>query len=93
MHVILPYIKFKFRNTGWKNFLSLKRSVASSRVMVISLSVKNWGCGDNLIVKIIGMVDLNPILLIKEMGSFSKRKRKKDGVMILSYKVFGKDRN
>lgn len=45
-------------------------------------------------VKIIGKVDLNPILLIKEMGSFSKKKKKqRDGVMILSYKVFGKDRN
>lgn len=62
--------------------------------MGISLSEKLGVCGDNLMVKIIGKVDLNPILLIKEMGSFSKKKKKqRDGVMILSYKVFGKDRN
>lgn len=61
--------------------------------MGISLSEKLGVCGDNLMVKIIGKVDLNPIVLIKEMGSFSKKKKQRDGVMILSYKVFGKDRN
>lgn len=44
--------------------------------MGISLSEKLGVCGDNLMVKIIGKVDLNPILLTKEMGSFSKKKKK-----------------
>lgn len=43
--------------------------------MDISLSEKLGVCGDNLMVKIIGKVDLNPIVLIKEMGSFSKKKK------------------
>lgn len=46
--------------------------------MGISLSEKLGVCGDNLMVKIIGKVDLNPILLIKEMGSFSKKKKNRE---------------
>lgn len=82
VHVILPSIKFKFWNTAWKNFLSLKWKVASSRIMGISLSEKIGGVWESFDGQ------------NNRKGRFEPYSpNKRDGVMILRYKVFGKDEN